>query len=129
MVKLLTLSCALSTNSSEAGKFVCGGISSTFRRLAAVRGWNEAKLIMANHQGLKPSRRLQLAIYDDGMGLKNVIQQSLHVLQPAKVNLPPCNICPPCTHHHLQHQNQCKLTLNICLNLNVNDASLFVLWS
>lgn len=48
-----------------------------FRTLAAASGWNERALLSAYRQGLEPHLRLQMAAYDDSLGLENFIQHSI----------------------------------------------------
>ncbi|KAL0150870.1 hypothetical protein M9458_053789, partial [Cirrhinus mrigala] len=47
--------------------------------LAAASGWNERALLTTCRQGLNPSLHLQLAIYDDSIGLEEFIQNSICV--------------------------------------------------
>ncbi len=53
-------------------------LSLTMLSLFTARGWNEAALILAHRQGLSPSLCVQM-IYDDTMGLENLIQSSIRV--------------------------------------------------
>ncbi len=48
-----------------------------FRTLAAASGWNERSLITTYRQGLEPRLRLQMASYDDNLGLETMIQHSI----------------------------------------------------
>ncbi|KAG1929330.1 retrotransposable element [Pimephales promelas] len=52
-----------------------------FRTLAATLGWNESALITAYRHGLNPDIRLQLAIYDDTVGIESIIQRSIRIDQ------------------------------------------------
>lgn len=65
-----------------------------FCTLAAASGWNEAAFITADRQGLSPSLRLHLAIYDDSFALENLIQRSIHVAQ----RLTACDLELPALH-------------------------------
>ncbi len=48
-----------------------------FRTLAAASGWNECSLITTYRQGLEPRLHLQMASYDDNLGLETMIQHSI----------------------------------------------------
>ncbi len=50
-----------------------------FRTLAAASGWDESPLLTTYRQGLEPRLRLQLAAFDDTIGLKRFIQLSIRV--------------------------------------------------
>lgn len=52
-----------------------------FRTLAANSGWNETALITAYRHGLNRDICLQLAIYDDSIGVESLIQRSILVAQ------------------------------------------------
>lgn len=52
-----------------------------FRTLVATSGWNEAALMCAYCQGLNHSIRLQMAIYDDNVGLVSFMQRALLISQ------------------------------------------------
>lgn len=46
-----------------------------FRTLAAASGWNEMALITAFRQGLNPQVKQLMVVYDDSVGLENLIQK------------------------------------------------------
>ncbi len=48
-----------------------------FRTLAAASGWNERSLLTTYRQGLEPRLHLQMASYDDNLGLETMIQHSI----------------------------------------------------
>lgn len=52
-----------------------------FRTLAAASGWNEPALITAFRQGLNPTVRQLIVVYDDVMGIENLIQKTIRVAQ------------------------------------------------
>ncbi len=49
-----------------------------FRTLADASGWNKRSLITTYRQGLEPRLCLQMASYDDNLGLETMIQHSIH---------------------------------------------------
>lgn len=63
------------------GKRSVSEYSLEFRTLAAASGWDEKALLSVYRRGLNPALRLQLAIYDDAIGLEKFIQQTLRVHQ------------------------------------------------
>jgi len=63
------------------GKKTIAEYSLEFRTLASNSGWNERLLISVYRRGLNPALRLQLAIYDDSLGIEKFIQQAIHVQQ------------------------------------------------
>ncbi|CAM4706099.1 unnamed protein product [Leuciscus chuanchicus] len=52
-----------------------------FRTIAASSGWNEIALMTAYRQGLNSDICLQLAIYDDTIGIEKLIQRSILIAQ------------------------------------------------
>ncbi len=52
-----------------------------FRTLAATSGWNEAALLGAYRQGLDPSIRAQIAIFDDSVGLESFMLKANRIAQ------------------------------------------------
>lgn len=52
-----------------------------FRMLAATSGWNEASLMCAYRQGLNSSICMQMAIYDDNVGLESFMQCASRISQ------------------------------------------------
>lgn len=52
-----------------------------FCTLADSSGWNEAALLTAFQQGLNPSVRIQMAIYDDTVGLESFVQKAILICQ------------------------------------------------
>lgn len=68
-----------------------------FRTLAAASGWNETALITAFRQGLNPQVKQLMVVYDDCMGLENLIQETLRVAQrfsACSVFMPTANPLP-----------------------------------
>ncbi len=52
-----------------------------FRTLAATSGWNEAALLSSYRQGLDPQVRMQMANYDDDIGLESFMQRATRISQ------------------------------------------------
>uniref|UniRef100_A0A673HSG6 DUF4939 domain-containing protein n=1 Tax=Sinocyclocheilus rhinocerous TaxID=307959 RepID=A0A673HSG6_9TELE len=52
-----------------------------FRTLVTSSGWNEAALLSAYRQGLDPRIRIQMAIYDDNVGLENFMSRANRIAQ------------------------------------------------
>uniref|UniRef100_A0A9J8DBS4 Retrotransposon gag domain-containing protein n=1 Tax=Cyprinus carpio carpio TaxID=630221 RepID=A0A9J8DBS4_CYPCA len=80
------------------GKWTVSEYALHFRTLAANCGWNETALITCFRQGLNPTIRHQVAVYDDVIGLENFIQRTIRISQrqtacaldqPAAHPLPP----------------------------------------
>ncbi len=73
-----------------------------FRTLAAASGWNERSLITTYRQGLEPRLRLQMASYDDNLGLETMIQHSIRCssrMQSCFDEQTSLNHCTPSYHH------------------------------
>ncbi len=72
-----------------------------FCTLAATNGWNEAALLTAYRQGLDSQIRMQMAIYDDSMGLENFmllagqISQLITACHSDDIALPPAGYPGP----------------------------------
>jgi len=52
-----------------------------FRTLVAASGWNETALITAFRYGLNPHVKQLMVVYDDTMGLENLIQKTIRIAQ------------------------------------------------
>ncbi len=61
---------------SDRGLSPCIVYALRFRTLTAASGWNERSMITTYSQGLEPRLRLQMASYDDNLGLETMIQHS-----------------------------------------------------
>lgn len=103
-----------------------------FRTLAASCGWNESALITAFRHGLNPNIRQLLVVYDDSMGIENLIQKTIRVSQrlsacdnPSTAVSPPSSIpiaSPPApepmqvdsTHLTPSERQRC-IQLHLCL--------------
>lgn len=67
-----------------------------FRTLAASCGWNESALITAFCHGLNPNIRQLLVVYDDSMGIENLIQKTIRVSQRLSAcDNPSTTVSPP----------------------------------
>ncbi|KAL0166016.1 hypothetical protein M9458_037860, partial [Cirrhinus mrigala] len=107
-----------------------------FRTLAACSGWNETALLSAFRQGLNPTLRQQMSIYDVTVGLESFLQKALHISQhlngshmepvPAATTSP---IQPPpapepmqTDHYHLSAAERSRrITQGLCLYCRVKD--------
>ena len=63
------------------GKSSVSDYALKFRTIAASSGWNEIALMTAYRQGLNSDICLQLAIYDDTIGIEKLIQRSILIAQ------------------------------------------------
>ncbi|KAG1930496.1 retrotransposable element [Pimephales promelas] len=110
-----------------------------FRTLAATCGWNESALITAYRHGLNPEIRLQLAIYDDVVGLENIIQRSIRVDQrhtacmldtptppppPSGANLPAPEPMDIGSHHLSSSERQRRISSHLCLYCGLSGHQL-----
>lgn len=73
------LCCSQPVILSSTGLIICGQVCYLFLHSSCANGWNEAALITAFRQGLSSN----LFIYDDAMGLENIIQCSFPSAAPA----------------------------------------------
>lgn len=114
------------------GKSSVSDYALQFRTLAASSGWNETALITAFRQGLNPDICLQLAIYDDHIGVEGLIQRSIRVAQQRSACLldnpaqppprPPNIVSPPVPEpmevdstHLSSNERQRRILSNLCL--------------
>lgn len=65
-----------------------------FCTLAASSSWNETALFTTFQQGLNPEMHQQMVIYDDIIGLKNLIEKAIRISQ----RLPACSLERPASH-------------------------------
>lgn len=114
---------AWSAVSSQTGKTIGSGLCTPIPHTH--RSQRMEWLITAYRQGLSSSLQLQMAIYDDAMGLENLFQCSIRVSQ----RLTACHLepvllqsLPSCHHHRLQHRlmSRWKLMHSICHKQNAN---------
>ena len=63
------------------GKSSVSDYALQFRTLVASSGWNESALITAFRHGLNPNIQQLLVVYDDSMGIENLIQKTIRVYQ------------------------------------------------
>lgn len=63
------------------GKETVSDYTVQFRTLVAASGWNETALLFAYCQGLDPKIRIQMAIYDDTVGLESFMQKAIRISQ------------------------------------------------
>ena len=71
-----------------------------FRTLASTSGWNETALITAFRHGLRREVQQLIVVYDDTMGLENLIQKTIRVSQrlyASHMNTPAVNPLPAST--------------------------------
>ena len=71
-----------------------------FRTLASTSGWNETALITAFRHGLRREVQQLIVVYNDTMGLENLIQKTIRVSQrlyASHMNTPAVNPLPAST--------------------------------
>lgn len=95
-------------------------------------GWNETSAITAFQQGLNHNTHLQMAIYNDVMGLEDFIQPAIHISSQrmSACELDQSAAFPPFTAPYVPHQNQnlCKWIRIACPMCSVRIANQLCLY-